>query len=213
MQGITIRPATKSDEAVLARYGGALMRQHHELDPQRFILTDRPEAGYGRFLLSCLLDPDSVVLVAERAGELVGYVYAGLEPLSWRELRAPCGFVHDVYVDVSVRHQGIGERLVHSAIAWVAAKGLPRVVLWSAARNDAAQRLFDRLGFPSHHGRDDARSRRLRRGGVSAAGREGSTGYGWATRRVQSVIKGTGETRSSSGRTVTRKRLPSGATS
>jgi len=147
MQGTTIRPATKSDEAALGRYGGALMRQHHELDPQRFILTDRPEAGYGRFLVSRLDDPDSVVLVAERAGEIVGYVYAGLEPISWRELRAPCGFVHDVYVAASARHQGIGERLVHSAIAWVEAKGLPRVVLWSAARNDAAQRLFDRLGF------------------------------------------------------------------
>jgi ribosomal protein S18 acetylase RimI-like enzyme len=147
MQEITIRPATKSDEAALGRYGGALMRQHHELDPQRFILTDRPEAGYGRFLVSCLDDPDNVVLVAERAGEIVGYVYAGLEPMSWRELRARCGFVHDVYVDASVRHQGIGERLVRSAIAWVGAKGLTSVVLWSAAKNDAAQRLFDRLGF------------------------------------------------------------------
>ncbi len=147
MQEITIRPATKSDEAALGRYGGALMRQHHELDPRRFILTDRPEAGYGRFLVSCLDDPDSVVLVAERAGEIVGYVYAGLEPLSWKELRAPCGFVHDVYVDASVRHQGIGERLVRSAIAWAGAKEMPRVVLSSATGNAAAQRLFVRLGF------------------------------------------------------------------
>jgi len=147
MQDITIRPATTSDEAALGRYGGALMRQHHELDPRRFILTERPEAGYGRFLMSRLDDPDSVVLVAERAGAIVGYVYAGLEPLNWRELRAPCGFVHDVYVEAGARRQAIGDRLVQAAIAWVATKGMPRVVLWSAARNDAAQRLFDRLGF------------------------------------------------------------------
>jgi len=147
MQGITIRPATKSDEAALGRYGGALMRQHHDLDPQRFLLTDRPEADYGRFLESRVDDPECVVLVAERAGEIVGYVYAGFEPLSWKELRAPCGFVHDVYVDVSAHHQGIGEALVHSAIAWARAKGLPRVVLWSASKNETAQRLFQRMGF------------------------------------------------------------------
>ena len=147
MREVTIRPATKSDQAALGRYGGALMRQHHDLDPQRFILTDRPEAGYGRFLVSQLDDPESVVLVAERAGEVVGYIYAGLEPMSWRELRAACGFVHDVYVEAGARHQGVGERLVRAAIEWMGSRGQPRVVLWSAAGNEAAQRLFARLGF------------------------------------------------------------------
>jgi ribosomal protein S18 acetylase RimI-like enzyme len=147
MQGITIRPATQSDEAALGRYGGALMRQHHDHDPQRFLLTDRPESDYGRFLESRVGDPNSLVLVAERAGEIVGYVYAGIEPLSWKELRAPCGFVHDVYVDMSAHHQGIGEALVQAAIAWTRAQGLPRVVLWSASKNEVAQRLFHRMGF------------------------------------------------------------------
>jgi len=147
MPDVTIRPATGSDEDALGRYGGALMRQHHGFDPQRFVLSERPEAGYGRFLVSELADAESVVLVAERAGEVVGYVYAGLEPMSWKELRAACGFVHDVYVDERARGGGIGEKLVRAAIAWLQAKNAPRVVLWSAAGNEAAQRLFDRLGF------------------------------------------------------------------
>jgi len=147
MQDIRIRPATESDGPALGRYGGALMRQHHDLDPPRFILTDRPEAGYGRYLVSRLDDPDALVLVAERAGEVVGYVYAGLEPMSWMELRAACGFVHDVYVDAGARGRGVGEALVQAAIGWIAGRGQPRVVLWSAAGNQAAQRLFDRLGF------------------------------------------------------------------
>jgi ribosomal protein S18 acetylase RimI-like enzyme len=147
MQDVTIRPALESDQAALGRYGGALMRLHHQFDPQRFIRTEHPEAGYGRFLVSQLGDPESVVLVAERQGEVVGYVFAALEPMSWKELRAACGFVHDVYVDERVRRSGIGEKLVRAAIEWLGARRAPRVVLWSAAKNAGAQGLFERLGF------------------------------------------------------------------
>lgn len=144
---ITLRPASKADEAALGRLGAALMRQHHASDPRRFILTDRPEDGYGRFLASHLSDPGLLVLVAERSGEIVGYVFAGIEPTSWRDLRGPCGFIHDVYVHASARRQGTGRRLVRAAIDWVHSKGMTQVVLWSKSGNDAAQRLFASLGF------------------------------------------------------------------
>jgi GNAT superfamily N-acetyltransferase len=147
MQEVTIRPATRSDQAALGRYGGSLMRQHHDADPQRFILTEHPEAGYGRYLVSQLEDPDTLVLVAERAGEVVGYLFGSLEPMDWMQLRAPCGFVHDVYVEASARRQGAGQRLMRAAIAWFQSKNQPRVVLWSADRNETAQRFFARLGF------------------------------------------------------------------
>ena len=94
-QATTVRPAVPADEPALGRLGAALMRQHHAADARRFLQVDRPEAGYGRFLAGQLDDPDACVLVAERAGEVVGYVFAGLEPTSWRDLRGPCGFVHD----------------------------------------------------------------------------------------------------------------------
>src|SRR6266545_740999 len=126
-----IRQATESDEAALGRLGAALMRQHHASDPRRFILTDRPEAGYGRFLVSQLANPDYAVLVAEDSNEIVGYVFAGIEATSWRDLRGPCGFVHDVYVHQDVRRRGTGRELVRAAIAWIQSKGMSQVVLWS----------------------------------------------------------------------------------
>ena len=144
---IHTRPAAKPDEAALGRFGAALMRQHHASDPRRFILTERPEAGYGRFLVSQLADPDYLVLVAKRSNEIVGYVFAGIEPTSWRDLRGPCGFIHDVYVREPRRRQGTGRELVRAAIAWVHSRGMSQVVLWSKSGNDAAQRLFATLGF------------------------------------------------------------------
>jgi GNAT superfamily N-acetyltransferase len=143
----SIRPASKSDLVAIGRLGAALMRQHHASDPRRFILTDRPEEGYGRFLVSQLANPNFLVLVAERENEILGYVFAGIEPTSWRDLRGPCGFIHDVYVHESARRQGIGLGLLRAAIAWAHSRGMTQVVLWSKSGNDGAQRLFAKLGF------------------------------------------------------------------
>lgn len=123
------------------------MRQHHASNPHRFILTDRPEAGYGRFLVSQLANPDCLVLVAEVSDEVVGYVFAQIEPTSWRDLRGPCGFIHDVYVHERNRQKGTGRELLRRAIAWVRSRGMPQVVLWTKTGNDAAQHLFAKLGF------------------------------------------------------------------
>jgi GNAT superfamily N-acetyltransferase len=147
MDDVVIRHATPADEPDLGRYGGALMRQHHAFDPQRFIRSENPEAGYGRFLVSQIAEDECVVFVAERAGAVIGYAFAGLEPMSWKDLRAACGYLHDVFVDPAARGGGTGARLVRAALEWLETRGAPRVVLMSAARNEGAQRLFERLGF------------------------------------------------------------------
>src|SRR5207244_11393824 len=108
---ITIRPATASDEEPLGRFGGALMRQHHTADPRRFIQVERPEAGSGRFLVSQLSKHNSLVMVAEHSGAVIGYVFADVEPTNWMELRGPRGLVPDIYADEGARPQGAGRTL------------------------------------------------------------------------------------------------------
>src|SRR6266516_2751179 len=120
---ITIRTATASDQEQLGRFGGALMRQHHAADPRRFLHVEHPEAGYGRFLVSQISNPEGLVMVAEHAGTVIGYVFADVEKTNWMELRGPCGVVQDVYVDETARHQGAGRALMNAAIAWIRSKG------------------------------------------------------------------------------------------
>ena len=107
------------------------MRQHHAADTKRFILTERPENGYGRFLVSMLGDPDCLVLVAEHSGDVVGYVFAEVEAISWKELRGPSGFYSDLFVHDRMRGQGAGRALLTEAIAWIRSKGITQIVLWS----------------------------------------------------------------------------------
>jgi ribosomal protein S18 acetylase RimI-like enzyme len=125
-----------------------LVETHYDFDQKRFMAPHANTAeGYGWFLNSQLKDEDVVVLVAERDGSVIGYVYAGLEPRSWKELREPAGFIHDVFVEESSRRLGAAQLLLEAAIEWLQAHGAPRVMLWTAEHNPAAQRLFDRLGF------------------------------------------------------------------
>jgi ribosomal protein S18 acetylase RimI-like enzyme len=77
----------------------------------------------------------------------VGYVYAGIEPVSWVALREESGYVHDLIVDEAHRGKGVATALMEAALAWVRDRGVPRVVLGTAQQNDVAQRLFERLGF------------------------------------------------------------------
>ena len=86
-------------------------------------------------------------MVAELQGVIVGYVYAAVEPLSWKDLRGECGFIHDLLVTDAARGQGAGEALLNAAIEWLQQRGMPRVVLGTAAQNARAQRLFERRGF------------------------------------------------------------------
>ena len=124
------------------------MRTHYAFDERRFMSPgDDPEGGYAGFLAEQLRKDDAIVLVAERDGTVVGYAYAGIEPLSWKELRDQAGFVHDLLIADDARESGVGRRLLDAAIDWLREQGMPRVVLWTAAPNDVARRLFERRGF------------------------------------------------------------------
>src|SRR5437867_1466690 len=139
---VFVRRAAPRDKFILGRLGASLVRAHHAFDAQRFLTPGSGlEEGYARFLGTQLAEEDVVIFVAERAGTVVGYVYAGVEPHSWKELRAAAGFIHDVVVDPEARGAGIGARLVETAAAWLVARGVPRVMLWTAERNPQAQRL------------------------------------------------------------------------
>jgi ribosomal protein S18 acetylase RimI-like enzyme len=146
--GITVRPARAGDMRTVGRLGALLVRVHHDFDPQRFMAASaQTEHGYGAFLGTQLDDPDVIVLVAERNGEVVGYTYAGVEGTDYMSLRGPAGVLYDIVVDPVHREHGVGRKLLDATLTELAAKGSPRVVLSTAERNATAQRLFEHAGF------------------------------------------------------------------
>lgn len=144
----TIRPAVPADLPAIGRLGALLVRTHHGFDPQRFIAaTPQTEQAYASFLGRQLGEPGIAVLVAEREGEVLGYTYAGVEGHDYMALRGPAGVLYDIVVDPAHRGRGVGRMLLDATLAALGARGVPRVVLSTAERNEPAQRLFARAGF------------------------------------------------------------------
>lgn len=143
-----IRRAARADIEAVGQLGALLLRAHYDFDRQRFMRPgDDAAEGYAWFLGTQLDEPDCLVLVAERAQQVIGYLYAGIEPRSWKELREEAGFVHDVLVIDEHRGAGVAEALMQEAFDWMRERGVPRVLLWTASPNARARALFERLGF------------------------------------------------------------------
>jgi ribosomal protein S18 acetylase RimI-like enzyme len=143
-----VRPATPADVPALGRLGALLVRVHHEFDAARFIAPPADiEDVYAGFLGALLDDPDAVVLVAERHGDVVGYTYAAIEGTDFLALRGPAGVLHDLAVDPAHRAHGVGRMLVDATMAALRARGVRQAVLFTAVQNESAQRLFAHAGF------------------------------------------------------------------
>ena len=145
---MVIRKATVDDRDALGRLGVLLMDVHYNFDRRRFLEPGaHASAGYARFLVSQLDDPDSIIFVAEDNGVVVGYCYAVIEPMSWKELRDEAGFISDLALDPAARRRGAGRKLVDAAIEWFRERKLARVMLWTSTQNSAARELFLSAGF------------------------------------------------------------------
>jgi ribosomal protein S18 acetylase RimI-like enzyme len=148
MPHATVRPATAADLTAIGRLGALLVRTHHDFDSKRFIAaTPQTARGYGDFLGTQLDEPNMIVLVAERGGEVLGYSYSGVEGRDFMSLRGPAGVLYDIIVDPACRGQGVGQLLLDATISALIARGAPQIVLSTADRNENAQRLFSRAGF------------------------------------------------------------------
>lgn len=145
---VTVRKARTEDKAAVGRLGAMLVEEHHEFDPKRFI-APAPQLAerYGGFLVSRIGRPDMVVLVAEREEEVVGYAFGGMEGSDYMALRGPAGVLYDLIVDPAHRREGIGTALLEAALEALGRLGAPRVLLFTAELNHAAQAMFAGAGF------------------------------------------------------------------
>lgn len=148
MASVIVRRATTADLPALGRLGALLVQQHHDFDSRRFLPAGRSTPHhYAEFLGSQLDDPDVVVLVAEQGRQVIGYTFAAMEGYDYKSLRGPAGLLHDILVDPDHRGHGIGRRLLDETLSILRQRGARQIVLSTADRNEAAQRLFARMGF------------------------------------------------------------------
>lgn len=132
--GVTleIRPAEHVDDELIAALA--------ELIPQLSSSSPAPTASD---LEAIVGSPDTVLFVARLDGRIVG-------SLTLAFYRIPTGlkaWIEDVVVDSSARGAGVGEALNQAALAEARVRGAKNVSLTSRASREAANRLYQRIGF------------------------------------------------------------------
>ena len=118
----------------------ALVTAFERLVPQLSSSSPPP----GRDTLDEIVNsPTSVLFVAMLDGEIAG-------ALTLATYRIPTGlkaWIEDVVVDDAARGQGVGEALNQAALEEAARRGAKHVSLTSRPAREAANRLYQRIGF------------------------------------------------------------------
>lgn len=129
---LEIRPADHVDDELVSAFA--------TLIPQLSSSSPPPSAEELRAIVD---SPDSVLYIARLDGRIVG-------SLTLAFYRIPTGlkaWIEDVVVDDTARGQGVGEALNRAAIAEATHRRAKNISLTSRAKREAANRLYQRLGF------------------------------------------------------------------
>ena len=128
------------DIDIVTEVSDELVAAFDRLIPQ--LSTSAPPPG--RDGLSTIIDrPDCVLFVARIDGAIVGSLTLAMYPL-------PTGrkaWIDDVVVDGEARGRGVGEALSRAALDEARRRGAKEVDLTSRPTREAANRLYQRLGF------------------------------------------------------------------
>lgn len=144
MDELRIRPATDGDLP-------AVMRLFDELailqEPWR-VFTPRPNLReeMRRRYQADVVDPDALLVVAERDGDIVGMAAGHLhKPSSMSEEQAV--ELGSVYVTPEYRGHGVGGALTAEVARFALDRGVQRITLKTFAQNEEALVAWRRLGF------------------------------------------------------------------
>jgi len=105
--------------------------------------TDLPEAVTGQLFRRLLDDGGHFGFVAERDGEIIGFVH-GLPHASTWSIDDYC-YLEDLFVDPTARGSGAGRKLIEAVYAEADRRGCSRVYWHTDEDNATARKLYDNL--------------------------------------------------------------------
>ncbi len=139
-----VRVATSDDARTIAEIHVASWQEGYRGQlPDGFLKSLSIDARQARWAQS--LRDGAGVLLAEQAGEAVGFVMFG--PSRDDDAPTNCAEIWALYVHPSAWSTGVGRKLHDGALAALAAEGSTAAALWVLHSNDRARRFYARLGW------------------------------------------------------------------
>ena len=143
---ISVRKATSSDLPEIINLWKELMDFHSNLDS----FYTRSKDGHVKFLewIQKELENDSSeLLVADSAGEIVGYIKIGVSDYPPVFELKQYGMIADTAVATEYRRQGIGALLLENAMDWFNERNIHRIELRVANVNPISGQFWQKMGF------------------------------------------------------------------
>ena len=153
---LTIRPARRKDVKAIAALYREIFEVMATLDPEHFQRASQDKT----FIRQKIQNPNADFLLAIKQDyaseppreEVIGFAliaerttppYNAFVPLRY-------GYIIDLVITETYRHQGVGTALIAEAKAWCRERLLERLQLSVLANNEAAKALYKKEGFTPH---------------------------------------------------------------
>ena len=122
---------------------------YHQVALPHFFRRNPGEARPLSWLMDILANPEMTLLVAEKDGELIGFLWGMLRAAPDTPFHMPRRWllVDMLGVSEAYRGQGVGRALMEQAEAWAKAQGVSEVELSVWEFNQGAQAMYEKLGY------------------------------------------------------------------
>ncbi len=147
-QNKLIRPASASDLPSIVELNNLVQNLHARNHP-KLIKPASEGTEFSDWFVEVIENPDSIVLVVELSGTVVGYIYAEevKKTASWVSPTVHLLMLHHIGVDSKAQGKGIGKMLMDGMYQEAKKRGVQRVELEVWDFNDNARRFFAGYGF------------------------------------------------------------------
>lgn len=144
-----IRKAKKEDIPAVVELGHELLKHHHRYREYYEPVSNSKERekAQRKYYEKMLKARNSLFLVAEDVGEVVGYSITKIEknpPVLKEKLYGNFG---EIYIDYDYRGKELGTMLVEESMRWLKKKKINRVIVDYDAKNKWAENLYRKAGF------------------------------------------------------------------
>lgn len=147
LKDIAIRRATAADAEALAVLGrDTFADTFGYLYPPEDLADFLDGAHAPGHYANSAANPEFALWIAESDGRAVGYAEAGKCLIKHPEVTPGCGELQRLYVRREAQGDGLGVRLLETALGWLERPGR-RLWIGCWSENYGAQRLYGRYGF------------------------------------------------------------------
>ena len=144
---IKIRPAVEEDIKDIEELWKELMDFHSKRD-EYFTRGENGHKVWGKRIAEKLKSRHSNNITVAVAGrKVVGYCWSLIAEYLPVFDRDYYGFIVDLSVTADYRHKGVGKKLVNNAIHWFRVRGIERIEVTVAVKNEVSTKFWRKMGF------------------------------------------------------------------